>query len=248
MNDDIVDLLRQATEVKDLVVIDPIIRFKGHRYQGLISPDGTNPNREAKKPWPRPWLRNFHRTGCSRPHEHEHDASRVRPNSASPMAVGRLGRHPGHRRHRRTADPVAPLYRTTATVFVRTPGDISHSMDGGDLYAQTRAETYAALAKSPGTAARVIADLGLDLSPAKLSQRIQARHIVQTALFQVKVSAPLQRRPAAPRRCCSTSYPQRFSRWKRCPAAYCRGPSSSSSTRHSSEPASWPSALRCIGS
>ncbi|MCB0933865.1 MAG: cell shape-determining protein [Mycobacterium sp.] len=83
-----------------------------------------------------------------------------------------------------------PLYRTTATVFVRTPGDISHSMDGGDLYAQTRAETYAALAKSPGTAARVIADLGLDLSPAKLSQRIQARHIVQTALFQVKVSAP----------------------------------------------------------
>lgn len=83
-----------------------------------------------------------------------------------------------------------PLYRTTATVFVRTPGDISHSMDGGDLYAQTRAETYAALAKSPGTAARVIADLGLNLSPEKLSQRIQARHIVGTALFQVKVSAP----------------------------------------------------------
>ena len=49
VNDDIVDLLRQATEVKDLVVIDPIIRFKDTDTKGMISPDGTNPNREGEE-------------------------------------------------------------------------------------------------------------------------------------------------------------------------------------------------------
>lgn len=83
-----------------------------------------------------------------------------------------------------------PLYRTNATVFIRTPGDISQSMDGGDLYAQSRAETYAALAKSTGVASRVVADMGLNLPPEKLARRVQAHHIGRTALFQVKVSAP----------------------------------------------------------
>lgn len=83
-----------------------------------------------------------------------------------------------------------PHYRTQATVFVRTPGDVSQSVDGGDLYAQTRAQTYAALARSTGLAARVIADLGLATSPEKLSSRVAARHIGRTALFEVAVSAP----------------------------------------------------------
>lgn len=83
-----------------------------------------------------------------------------------------------------------PLYRTTATVFIRTPGDISQSADGGDSYAQSRAETYAALARSTGVASRVVADMGLNLSPEKLARRVQAHHIGRTALFQVTVSAP----------------------------------------------------------
>src|SRR5260370_40822756 len=65
-----------------------------------------------------------------------------------------------------------PLYRSQATIFVRTPGDVSRVMDGGDSYAQTRAKTYAALAGSTSMSARVIADLGLDLKPATLSERI----------------------------------------------------------------------------
>jgi capsular polysaccharide biosynthesis protein len=83
-----------------------------------------------------------------------------------------------------------PQYRTQATVFVRTPGDVSQVMDGGDLYAQTRAETYAVLARSTGLASRVIADLGLGTSPEKLTSRISARPIGRTALFEVTVSAP----------------------------------------------------------
>lgn len=83
-----------------------------------------------------------------------------------------------------------PRYRTEALIFVRTPGDISQVVDGGDSYAQSRAETYAALARSTAVSSRVIADTGLRLSPEKLASRVQARHIGGTALLQIRVSAP----------------------------------------------------------
>lgn len=83
-----------------------------------------------------------------------------------------------------------PMYQSTATVFVRTPGDVSQSQDGGDLYAQTRAETYAVLARSSTLSARVIADLGLGLTPDQLSRRVRARHLGRSALLEVSVRAP----------------------------------------------------------
>lgn len=83
-----------------------------------------------------------------------------------------------------------PRYRSEAVLFVRTPGDISQVVDGGDTYAQTRAETYAVLARSNAVSTRVIADTGLQLSPQKLAQRVQARHLAGTALLQIRVSAP----------------------------------------------------------
>jgi capsular polysaccharide biosynthesis protein len=83
-----------------------------------------------------------------------------------------------------------PMYRSEATVFVRTPGDVSRVLDGGDSYAQGRARTYAALASSTSVAARVIADLGLDLQPEVLSRRIQATSPPGTALIDIAVSAP----------------------------------------------------------
>lgn len=83
-----------------------------------------------------------------------------------------------------------PRYRSEAVVFVRTPGDISQVVDGGDTYAQTRAETYAALAKSTAVSSRVIADAGLQLSPQKFAKRVDARHIGGTALLQIRVTGP----------------------------------------------------------
>ena len=83
-----------------------------------------------------------------------------------------------------------PLYRSTASVFVRTPGDVSRVVDGGDSYAQARAETFAALATSTSVTSRVVADLGLTLTPEALSERIQATHQGGTALMKVEVSAP----------------------------------------------------------
>jgi capsular polysaccharide biosynthesis protein len=83
-----------------------------------------------------------------------------------------------------------PMYRSQATVFVRTPGDVSQVLDGGDSYAQGRARTYAALASSTSVAARVIADLGLDLQPETVSQRIMGTNPRGTALIDIAVSAP----------------------------------------------------------
>ncbi len=81
-------------------------------------------------------------------------------------------------------------YRSTATVFVRTPGDVSRVMDGGSFYAQERAKTYAALAKSPSVSGRVIADLGLHVQAADLTSRIKASNPPGTALLDISVSAP----------------------------------------------------------
>jgi capsular polysaccharide biosynthesis protein len=83
-----------------------------------------------------------------------------------------------------------PLYRSDATLFVRTPGDVSQAPDGGDSYAQGRANTYAALANSTSVSARVVFDLGLDLAPRDLSERIQANNPRGTALIHIAVSAP----------------------------------------------------------
>ena len=83
-----------------------------------------------------------------------------------------------------------PLYRTQATVFVRTPGDVSRVLDGGDSYAQARAQTYAALASSTSVSTRVIADLGLNLDAEALSKRIKATNPKGTALINIMVSAP----------------------------------------------------------
>lgn len=83
-----------------------------------------------------------------------------------------------------------PMYQAHATVFVRTPGDVSRVVDGGDAYAQRRAKTYAAVANSPSVTARVVDDLDLDLAPEVLSQRIKATNRSGTTLIDITVSAP----------------------------------------------------------
>lgn len=83
-----------------------------------------------------------------------------------------------------------PLFQSTATVFVRTPGDVSTVVDGGDSYAQGRARSYASLVGNASVASTVIADLGLDLQPEELARRVHGVHRPGTALFDISVSAP----------------------------------------------------------
>lgn len=83
-----------------------------------------------------------------------------------------------------------PMYQSHATVFVRTPGDVSRVVDGGDTYARERAITYAQLANSTTVANRVITNLDLDVDPATLGARIKAKNSPGTALIAITVSAP----------------------------------------------------------
>lgn len=83
-----------------------------------------------------------------------------------------------------------PMYRTEARVFVRTPGDVSRVIDGGDSYAQARARTYSALASSPSVSARVVVDLQLAIAPEDLAARVEANNPPGTALIDIAVSAP----------------------------------------------------------
>jgi capsular polysaccharide biosynthesis protein len=82
-----------------------------------------------------------------------------------------------------------PRYRSEATVFVRTPGDVSLVLDGGDSYAQGRARTYSALARSTDLAGRVVENAGLDVTPEALAERIAASPRQGTALIDVSVDA-----------------------------------------------------------
>ncbi|MFW0795328.1 cell shape-determining protein [Gordonia sp. CPCC 205515] len=82
-----------------------------------------------------------------------------------------------------------PEFSTTATVFVRTPGDVSKVVDGGDSYAQRRAHNYAELASSTGVAQKVVDDLGLGGSAVELANHISGAARPGTALFDVTVTA-----------------------------------------------------------
>ncbi|GAA4471190.1 hypothetical protein GCM10023094_01440 [Rhodococcus olei] len=84
---------------------------------------------------------------------------------------------------------VPPLYRSGFTVFVRTPGEVSHVEDGGDSYAQSRAQSYAALAHSPGLAGRVLENLGIDTSPEQFARHVTATTRPGTVLIDVSVAA-----------------------------------------------------------
>lgn len=87
-----------------------------------------------------------------------------------------------------------PTYRSDALVFIRTPGDTSRVSDGGALYASVRADTYAAMATRGDISRRVVSDLGLDMSPGQLSNRIYAKAHPGTVLISLSVdgSSPAQ--------------------------------------------------------
>ncbi|MVU77315.1 cell shape-determining protein [Nocardia sp. ET3-3] len=83
-----------------------------------------------------------------------------------------------------------PVYRSEATVFIRTPGDVSRVVDGGDSYAKARGRTYAALATSPDLAAVVIGDLKVKADPVRFADRISASNRTGTVLIDIAVTGP----------------------------------------------------------
>lgn len=127
-----------------------------------------------------------------------------------------------------------PQYRTTASVFVRTPGDVTTVLDGGDSYAQGRARTYAALVDNTSLSATVIADLGLDLEPEDLARRIHGTSRPGTVVIDITVSAPTRNRHNRWPPCCWLNTPRRSATWNPFQRLWFRALNWSSSTHRGS--------------
>ena len=137
-----------------------------------------------------------------------------------------------------------PLYRSEATVFVRTPGDVSQVQDGGDSYAQGRAQTYTALANNTAVAARVIADLGLDGDAGGVvrSHFRQPPHRYRAHPHRAqRTDGTEAERPLA---YCCRSTPLTSELSSRCRAPWFPAPSSSSSILQDHPTESWPGACQ----
>ena len=82
-----------------------------------------------------------------------------------------------------------PLYRSEAQLFVSTPAsslDIS-ALATGSSFSQQRVKSYAEIINSPMTLEPVIKELGLNVSPEDLSDRISANAPIDTVLITISV-------------------------------------------------------------
>ncbi|WP_072803518.1 polysaccharide biosynthesis tyrosine autokinase [Rhodococcoides yunnanense] len=81
-----------------------------------------------------------------------------------------------------------PTYQSCSRVFVSTSGGstVSESYQG-NLFSQQRVASYSELVTGDTLAARTIADLGLDISPAALSAKVTAKSTPDTVLLDTCV-------------------------------------------------------------
>ncbi|RIJ76937.1 protein tyrosine kinase, partial [Nakamurella silvestris] len=79
-----------------------------------------------------------------------------------------------------------PMYQSSVTFFVQTPSETSALQ--GDTFGQKRVNSYVQLASSQRLAEMLIADTGLNLTPAQVSSRISASGDLNTVIMTVKVT------------------------------------------------------------
>ena len=82
-----------------------------------------------------------------------------------------------------------PLYTAQTQLFVSTQ-DAASTADAytGSIFSQQRVASYAALLTGEELAARVAADLGLDIAPDSLAGQISAEPVTETVLINVSVT------------------------------------------------------------
>jgi receptor protein-tyrosine kinase len=85
-----------------------------------------------------------------------------------------------------------PLYASSARFFV-SAADASASADAsaayqGDLLSQQRVASYAVLLTDEALAARVVAEMGLNMTPAELAGKVTAKPVPDTVLLDVTVT------------------------------------------------------------
>lgn len=81
-------------------------------------------------------------------------------------------------------------YQSMAAFFISTPRDDASSQYRGNLYAQERMSSYAALVASTDLASRVVAKTGIDMDPAELAAGATLTPLPQSVLLSLSVRAP----------------------------------------------------------
>ncbi|QNN54019.1 polysaccharide biosynthesis tyrosine autokinase [Nocardioides mesophilus] len=83
-----------------------------------------------------------------------------------------------------------PIYQSTARLFVSTPDQRGDSAYQGSLFSIQRVASYAELASDRELARRVIKDLGLDLEPEALADKVTATVKPETVILEIQVTDP----------------------------------------------------------
>ncbi|MFJ3669983.1 Wzz/FepE/Etk N-terminal domain-containing protein [Streptomyces sp. NPDC090106] len=79
-------------------------------------------------------------------------------------------------------------YTATAQLFVATSDEDSGNAYQGGLFTQQRVKSYTRIVTSPAVLDGVITELGLDTTPGRLAQRIEAQAPLDTTLVDIRVS------------------------------------------------------------
>jgi receptor protein-tyrosine kinase len=81
-----------------------------------------------------------------------------------------------------------PQYASNARLFVSTAQHDSSDAYQGSLFSAQRVTSYADLTSGQELASRVINDLGLDMEPSELSEKISATVVPETVIMEISVT------------------------------------------------------------
>lgn len=83
------------------------------------------------------------------------------------------------------------MYAASTQFFVSTSGgDNVSALQQGNTFTQARVKSYSQLLESPKVLSPVIADLGLDLTPEKLAEKVTSTIPLDTVIIEVTVTDP----------------------------------------------------------
>ena len=90
-----------------------------------------------------------------------------------------------------------PVYASSVTFYVSVPPEPDQSAASATQYAQAKVSSYVALAGSEEAARRVVADQGLDASPASVASSVTASAQLNTSVITASVRSGSAERSAA---------------------------------------------------
>ena len=82
---------------------------------------------------------------------------------------------------------ITPSYRSNARIYVTATSTSTTDAYALGLYSEQRIASYADLAKDPAVLTRVIREVGLDVTPQDLANRISATPVPSTVILQISV-------------------------------------------------------------